>query len=62
MHILALVLLQKKLNENCKLTDQQLLPVLKIEKQLDFKEIDMTLAQELQNLAPFGTKTKIFNM
>ncbi len=47
-------ILQKKLNENCKLTDQQLLPVLKIEKQLDFKEIDMTLAQELQNLAPFG--------
>lgn len=47
-------ILQKKLNENCKLTEQQLLPVLKIEKQLDFKEIDMVLAKELQGMAPFG--------
>ena len=47
-------ILQKKLNENCKLTEQQLLPMLKIEKQLDFKEIDMILAKELQNMAPFG--------
>lgn len=36
------------------MTEQQLLPVLKIEKQLDFKEIDMILAKELQNMAPFG--------
>lgn len=47
-------ILRTKLNQNCKLTQQQLLPVLKIEKQLDFNEIDMSLAMELQKLAPFG--------
>ncbi len=46
--------LQKRLQNNCKLTQQQLLPVLKIEKQLNFEEIDMILAEELRNLAPFG--------
>ncbi|NDO47722.1 single-stranded-DNA-specific exonuclease RecJ [Clostridium sp. MD294] len=46
--------LQKRLECNCKLTQQQLLPVLKIEKQLNFEEIDITLAEELRNLAPFG--------
>ncbi len=47
-------ILREKLNNACKLTQQQLTPVLKIEKQLCFDEIDMTLAKELRNLAPFG--------
>ena len=46
--------LRKRLNENCKLTKQQLMPVLKIEKALSFSEIDMNLAMELKTLAPFG--------
>lgn len=50
---------QKKLQNNCKLTQQQLLPVLKIEKQLNFEEIDMILAEELRNLAPFGKENHI---
>ena len=47
-------ILREKLNNACKLTQQQLTPVLKIEKQLCFDEIDMALAKELRNLAPFG--------
>lgn len=46
--------LRKKLNQNCKLLPEQYIPVLKIEKQLCFKEIDMELAKELKNIAPFG--------
>ena len=46
--------LRKRLNDNCKLTQQQLMPVLTIEKELSFLEIDMNLAMELKTLAPFG--------
>lgn len=46
--------LKEKLNRNCKLLSEQYIPVLKIEKQLCFEEIDMELAKELKNIAPFG--------
>ena len=47
-------ILRKRLNEQCKLTDEDMIPVLRIEKSLSFAEIDLGLAKELQALAPFG--------
>lgn len=47
-------ILRKKLNEECQLTKEQMTPVLRLEKQLGFAEIDMELAKEIQSLAPFG--------
>lgn len=47
-------ILRQRLNENCPLTEQQMIPVLRIEKSLSFAEIDLGLAKELKALAPFG--------
>lgn len=47
-------ILRKRLNEKCQLTDEQMIPVLRIEKSLSFAEIDLGLAKELKALAPFG--------
>ena len=47
-------LLRERLNAACTLTTEQLLPVLRIEKQLSLAEIDLGLAKELAGLAPFG--------
>ncbi|MBR3910283.1 MAG: single-stranded-DNA-specific exonuclease RecJ, partial [Anaerotignum sp.] len=47
-------ILRKRLNEQCKLTDEEMIPVLRIEKSLSFAEIDLGLAKELKALAPFG--------
>jgi single-stranded DNA-specific DHH superfamily exonuclease len=46
--------LRKRLNEQCQLTDEDMIPVLRIEKSLSFAEIDLGLAKELKALAPFG--------
>lgn len=46
--------LRERLNQGCTLTEEQMTPVLRLEKALSFTEIDMTLAQELQGLSPFG--------
>lgn len=46
--------LRERLNAACTLTEEQLTPSLRIEKQLAFSEIDMQLAKELAMLAPFG--------
>ncbi len=46
--------LRKRLNESCTLSEQQMIPVLRIEKSLSFAEIDLGLAKELKGLAPFG--------
>ena len=46
--------LRKRLNEQCRLTEQEMIPVLRIEKSLSFAEIDLGLAKELKALAPFG--------
>ncbi len=46
--------LRKRLNDSCQLTEQQMIPVLRIEKSLSFAEIDLGLAKELKALAPFG--------
>lgn len=46
--------LRKRLNEQCKLTDEEMIPVLRLDKSLSFAEIDLGLAKELKALAPFG--------
>ncbi|MBR4113143.1 MAG: single-stranded-DNA-specific exonuclease RecJ, partial [Anaerotignum sp.] len=47
-------ILRKRLNEQCQLTDEEMIPILRIEKSLSFAEIDLGLAKELKTLAPFG--------
>lgn len=47
-------ILRQKLNENCALTENDMIPVLRIEKIMTFDEIHMVLAEELQMLSPFG--------
>lgn len=47
-------LLRDKLNGTCQLTDEQMIPALRLDKQLSFSEVDLSLARELKVLAPFG--------
>ncbi len=47
-------ILRKRLNEACALTEQQMIPILRIERPLSFAEIDLGLAKELAGLTPFG--------
>lgn len=46
--------LRERLNASCPLTEEQMIPILRIEKSLSFAEIDLGLAKELAALAPFG--------
>ena len=46
--------LRKRLNEQCKLTDEEMIPVLRLDKSLSFAEINLGLAKEIKALAPFG--------
>lgn len=47
-------ILRKRLNEVCTLTEEEMTPVIKIEKSLSFEDITMEAAQELMRMAPFG--------
>ena len=47
-------ILRNRLNEQCQLTDEEMIPVLRLDKSLSFAEIDLGLAKELKALAPFG--------
>ena len=47
-------ILRKRLNEVCTLTQEEMTPVIKIEKSLTFEEITMEAAKELMCMAPFG--------
>ena len=47
-------ILRKRLNEQCRLTDEEMIPMVRIERSLSFAEIDLGLAKELKALAPFG--------
>ncbi len=47
-------LLQKRLNDACQLTSEQMTPALRLDKQLKFSEIDLELAKQLRALSPFG--------
>lgn len=47
-------ILKKQLNDACTLTEEDMTPIMRLEKQLGFGEINLHLAKELQMLAPFG--------
>lgn len=47
-------ILRQKLNENCLMTENDMIPALRIEKIMTFDEIHMVLAEELRTLSPFG--------
>lgn len=46
--------LRERLNAECTLTKEDMVPILRLEKQLSFGEIHLALAKELRLLAPFG--------
>jgi single-stranded-DNA-specific exonuclease len=46
--------LREALNADCNLTDEDLHPVLKIDRVLEAEEINLALSEELARLAPFG--------
>ncbi len=52
-------ILRKRLNENCSLTQNDLTSVIRIEKELSFNDIDITLAKQLEALAPFGKECPV---
>lgn len=47
-------LLRKKLNENCNLTEEDIIPKLRLEKQVHLEEINEQLVDEINRLEPFG--------
>ena len=47
-------LLRDRLNDECQLTEEQMAPALRLDKQLSFSEIDLELARQLKALSPFG--------
>ena len=51
--------LRKRLNENCALTQNDLTSVIRIEKELSFNDIDITLAKQIESLAPFGKECPV---
>lgn len=51
--------LRKRLNQNCALTQKDMTPVMRIESILDFKDITMECAKELEGLAPFGKENPV---
>ena len=48
-------LLREALNRDCTLTDEDFLPILEIDCELDFNDVTLKLADELTRLAPFGS-------
>lgn len=47
-------LLRKELNENCTLSEEDMIPVLNIDMELNFKNINLELADELDLMRPIG--------
>lgn len=45
---------RERLNSNCKLTEEDLIPKVQIDMQLPFDKISMELAEELKIMEPFG--------
>ena len=50
-----LPLLKKRLNEHCRLTDQELVPVVSIDARLPLSMVSEALIDEMEALQPFGT-------
>ncbi len=46
--------LERRLNENCKLSDEEFEPVLHLDMELPFDYADMNLVREFEKLDPFG--------
>lgn len=46
--------LRYKLNENCKLTSDDIIPKIRIDKRINLKEVSIELVNELEKLEPFG--------
>ncbi|HEX3031566.1 MAG TPA: single-stranded-DNA-specific exonuclease RecJ [Bacillota bacterium] len=49
-----IVALRDRLNQNCQLTDDDVIPVVKIDKQLGLEHISYSLADQLTLMEPFG--------
>ncbi|MDO4530605.1 MAG: single-stranded-DNA-specific exonuclease RecJ [Bacillota bacterium] len=47
-------LLRQRLNAQCRLTEAEMIPLLRLDKALSFSEIDLSLAKEIKSLTPFG--------
>ena len=47
-------ILRRKLNENCELTDEDFVPVLKVDMVLPFSYADMNMIRDMEKLEPFG--------
>ncbi|WMJ82161.1 single-stranded-DNA-specific exonuclease RecJ [Clostridium sp. MB40-C1] len=46
--------LRKRLNENCTLTDKDLIPKIKIDKRIHLSEVGFHLIEQIEELEPFG--------
>lgn len=46
--------LRQRLNDNCTLTEEDIIPKLRLEKQVSIEEINENLIQEINSLEPFG--------
>lgn len=51
-------LFRQNINQNCKLTDNELQEVITIDKALNFEEITLNLAKELTKMNPIGKENK----
>lgn len=47
-------ILRQRLNDNCTLTEEDIIPKLRLEKQVPLEEINENLVQEINRLEPFG--------
>ncbi len=50
--------LRERLNEACLLKEEDFVPVLRFDKVLHFKQIQMKLVEEMQKMSPFGSKNQ----
>ncbi|MCY6959401.1 single-stranded-DNA-specific exonuclease RecJ [Clostridium brassicae] len=46
--------LRRRLNENCTLTDKDLIPKIKIDKRIHLSEVNFNLIEQIEELEPFG--------
>lgn len=46
--------LRRKLNENCKLTDEDIIPRIRIDKRLPLEDISFNVLEDIEKLQPFG--------
>ncbi len=51
-------ILQKRLNDDCPLSDEDFVEIIDIDKELNFEDITLELAYEIERLEPFGKANK----